>query len=201
MSLWRIRLTIHPDTQKKILEKKPLILAHWHGDELAVLHLVHRYKLATMTSTSKDGQLIDFVINKFGGATSRGSSTRGAVSALKGLIRLSRAGHILSIAVDGPRGPIYQPKPGVFELSRVCHAEIVPVGVSVQFAHTFHKSWNKTYLPYPFSRVEIHFGETIPVLSTEQNPKDQALAQDLTQRLFVARQQAAKLIAAPGAEC
>src|SRR5690606_18737721 len=109
----------------------------WHGDELAVLHLVKRYRLATMTSTSKDGAIIDYVIRKLGGDTSRGSSTRGAVTALKGLVRLGRSGRVLSLAVDGPKGPIYEPKPGVFELSKLCGAAIVPVGVAVTKAHVF----------------------------------------------------------------
>ena len=68
--------------------QNPLIFAHWHGDELCVLPLVPKYRIATMTSTSKDGALIDFAVRQFRGATSRGSSTRGGAGALKGLVRL-----------------------------------------------------------------------------------------------------------------
>jgi lysophospholipid acyltransferase (LPLAT)-like uncharacterized protein len=164
---------------------------------MALFHLVSIYKLATMTSTSRDGETVDFMIRKFGGDTSRGSSTRGGVSALKGLIRLCRSGRIASVAVDGPRGPIYQPKPGVFELSKLCHAPIVSVGVTASADFIFKKSWNKMRLPLPFSKVSIYLSEPMEALSPDSNAKDILLANELARRLASARQQAANLIAAP----
>lgn len=149
---WRIQLVEDPELIRRRQQKEPALLAHWHGDELAILHLVAHFKLATMTSTSKDGQIIDLVIRRLGGVTSKGSSTRGAVQALKGLVRLGKEGHPISMAVDGPKGPIYQVKSGVFELSRLLHAPIFPIGVICPKRHLFTKSWNQTYLPKPFSR-------------------------------------------------
>jgi lysophospholipid acyltransferase (LPLAT)-like uncharacterized protein len=192
---WRITIDEHPDVRRLIDSKAPLILAHWHGDELALFHLVTKYGLATMTSTSKDGQLVDFLLRMLGGKTSRGSSTRGGVSALKGLIRLCRSGHIISIAVDGPRGPIYQPKPGVFELSKLCEARIVPVGVTVSSAFIFKKSWNKTYLPLPFAQIKIKLDEPKIFVDENTNPKDFELSKQLTLQLNAARQHSAKIIA------
>ena len=192
---WRKKLIIAPEVRKALDENQPVILAHWHGDELAVLHLVKTFKLATMTSTSKDGQLIDFVINKFGGATSRGSSTRGAVGALKGLVRLVRSGRVASMAVDGPRGPIHQVKPGVFELSRLTKAIVVPVGVAADKPYVFEKSWNKAILPKPFSRVIMTFGQPLPAREKGALTKDPKLAEKLREMLFSARKKAAKLIA------
>lgn len=156
-STWRISIKWEDSS----LSDRSLIFAHWHRDELCVLPLVGRLKIATMTSTSKDGQLIDYVIRKFGGATSKGSSTRGAVSALKGLIRLVRKGHNSSMAVDGPKGPIYHVKPGVFELSKLTHATIIPVGIASHPHFTFEKSWNKARLPKPFARVYVYFSKPL----------------------------------------
>lgn len=192
---WR-KIIIEPDSLKSALANgEPLIMAHWHGDELAVLHLVRRYRLATMTSTSRDGSLIDFVIRAFGGKTVRGSSTRGGASALKGLVRLTKGGHPASMAVDGPKGPIYQVKPGVFELSRLAGAQIFPVSVATNSKHIFEKSWNKAYLPLPFARVAIVYGDPLPVVTREQDPKAPELAQKLSVALADAKQQASKLIA------
>ena len=193
---WRKKLILAPEVEQAFAQNKAVILAHWHGDELAVLHLVKTFKLATMTSTSKDGQLIDFVIKKMGGATSKGSSTRGAVGALKGLVRLVKSGRIASMAVDGPRGPIYQVKPGVFELSRLTGAIIVPVGVAVSKAHVFEKSWNKAILPLPFQRVIMTFGQPLNALEKGDLTKDPKLAEKLREMLFSSRKKAAKLIAA-----
>ena len=192
---WRKTVIEDEPLRNALDNNQPVIFAHWHGHELAITFLVSRYKLATMTSVSKDGQLIDYVIRKLGGATSKGSSSRGAVSALKGLIRLMKNGHPASMAVDGPRGPIHQVKPGVFELSRLAQAQIFPVGVAVGNAHVFEKSWNKAVLPKPFSKVAVCYGPPIPTLDKSKNPKDLEMANDLKQRISDACQQASKLIA------
>ncbi len=193
---WRKKLSIAPEVTEALKNNQPFILAHWHGDELAVLHVVRKFKLATMTSTSADGELIDFVIKKLGGQTSRGSSTRGGVRALKGLVRLIRNGWGGSVAVDGPRGPIHQVKPGVFELSRLTGAIIVPVGVYVRKPLVFEKSWNKAILPLPFQQVYLTFGQPIPALQKGALVKDTKLAEKLREMLFDSQKKAAKLIAA-----
>lgn len=172
--------------KKAKAEKRPLIFAHWHGNELCILPLVHPYKIATMTSTSKDGQLMDYAIHRLGGATSRGSSTRGGIGALKGLVRLMKGGYRASMAVDGPKGPLHQVKPGVFELSRLSNAMIVPMGAACSSAWVFEKSWNKAQLPKPFSRVIVHFQEPWPALTKEQSAKDSALARRLESEILSA---------------
>lgn len=194
-SSWRIQIIEHPAMQELVENNSPLILAHWHGDELAILHLVKRYKLATMTSTSKDGALVDYIIHRFGGATSRGSSTRGGVKALIGLIRLCKSGRITSVAVDGPRGPIYQPKPGILELSKICCASIAPTAVHSSLSYRFEKSWNKAFLPLPFSKVIIYFGEPLPPLNQDEDSKQLSHANRLRDHLFAAQSHLAKLIA------
>jgi len=194
-ALWRMRIIEHPDVSALLKRGESVILAHWHGDEYSVFHLVTRYSLATMTSTSRDGEIIDFLIHKLGGATSRGSSTRGGVGALKGLVRLSRAGRTVSIAVDGPRGPIYQPKPGVFELSKLSSAHIVPVGVAVNSFALFKKSWNQAYLPWPWAKVVVYLGQPLPPLTETDTPKDIKHPLVLKSRLTAAKQQAAEILA------
>lgn len=148
-----------------------------------------------MTSTSQDGSLVDFVIRKMGGATSRGSSTRGGIAALKGLIRLIRQGYRASMAVDGPKGPLHRVKPGVFELSRIANAYVVPVGVAASNGHVFQKSWNKALLPWPFSRVVITFSEPLSPITESALSREPELAQTLASSIANANQQASKLIA------
>lgn len=194
---WRVRFIEHPEAARLLRERKPVLLAHWHGDELALIHLVARLKLATMTSTSADGSLVDYVIRRLGGHTSRGSSTRGGIGALKGLVRFCRDGHPTSMAVDGPKGPYHQVKPGVFELSRLCDAPIVPVGVHTPNAFIFKKSWNKAVLPWPFAKVVIYFGEPLPALTKAQDPKSPELAKSLAAAIDDASGHAGKSIATP----
>lgn len=173
---WRIEC-VEPEALKEAKARGDrLIFAHWHGDELCIVPLVTPYKIATMTSTSKDGQLIDFVVRRLGGATSRGSSTRGGIGALKGLVRLVGEGYRASMAVDGPKGPLHKVKPGVFELSRLAKARIVPLGTAASREIIFQKSWNKAHLPKPFARVTVLFGEPWAPMGREADAKDEALA-------------------------
>jgi lysophospholipid acyltransferase (LPLAT)-like uncharacterized protein len=181
--------------KKAMAEKNPFLMAHWHGDEIALLHLTARYQIATMTSQSKDGQMMDVILRLLGAKTTFGSSTRGGVGGLKGLIRLVRGGSNCSFAVDGPKGPIYKAKPGVFELSRMLHCPIYVSGVSVDRAIHFPKSWNKTYFPKPFAKIVIEWQGPLPAVTKDQDPRDVALATQLESMLHSAKQQALKVIA------
>ena len=128
---WRIRLIEAPDLLARLENREPMIFSHWHGDEIVLVYLTRRYRIATITSTSKDGELMNTVIRLLGGVTTRGSSTRGGTSALKGLLRrLKTGGHNCSLAVDGPKGPLHQVKPGVFEVSRLVQAPIYVPGIT-----------------------------------------------------------------------
>lgn len=190
---WRKKVIISPSAKKLLSSKEPVIFAHWHGDELTLISQIKRFKIATMTSKSKDGELINSVLIKFGAHTSRGSSSRGAISGLKGLVRLCRQGHPVSFAVDGPRGPIYKTKPGVFELSKISQAQVIPVAADSNHKFTFQKSWNKTFIPLPFSKVVILYGEPIPCLNKTQDPRDPLILNTLDAALVSLKKQALDL--------
>ncbi|MCB0419876.1 MAG: DUF374 domain-containing protein [Bdellovibrionales bacterium] len=198
MASWRIRFVLSDEFKALTHQpEKTYILAHWHGDELALLPTIKKYPLCTMTSTSKDGALMNYVLNRLGMLTSRGSSTRGAVSALKGLIRLIKSQkRNPSMAVDGPKGPIYRPKPGVFELARLTKGQITPVAAAASHAKIFEKAWNKTFLPLPFSKVIILIGAPWPILDRTVDPKSTELAEKLRLDINAAKQQAVELITA-----
>ncbi len=189
-STWR-KVAIESSEMKALMrDNKPIIFAMWHGNELAMISYSTIYKCAAMTSQSKDGDLMDFVLRMLGFKTSRGSSTRGGISALKGIIRNSRAGYIPVFPVDGPKGPIYQPKPGVFEMSKIMNAHIIPSGIAHSGAIHFKKSWNKTFLPLPFSRVVLYWGAPIPPVNKNQDPRDPQLAKILKESLDACGQRA-----------
>lgn len=192
---WRVRI-IEPGSMKEALTKKePFVLAHWHGDELVLISLVKRYNIATIASQSKDGELMANVLKWLGARTSRGSSTRGGVQALKGLIRLMKEGGNCSFAVDGPKGPLHKVKPGVFEFARIAHAPIYVGGVYCDRAIHFPKSWNKTFLPKPFAKIIVCWIGPFKEISKDIDPRDPDLALELENLLHQARHQSFKFIA------
>lgn len=154
---WRITIVETEAFRAARASGRPQVFAHWHRDELAVLPQAGAYAIATMTSKSKDGQLIDFVVRKFGGLTAKGSSSRGGAGALRELVKLVISGRNASFAVDGPRGPIFKTKPGVFELSQLTGAIIIPVGIASRNRYIFKRAWNRARLPKLFTRVVVLF--------------------------------------------
>ncbi len=197
---WRLHVIESPGLKKALADGEKIVFAHWHGTELAIVSLIRTYRIATMTSTSKDGELMDFTVRRFGGATSRGSSTRGGIGALKGLIRLMSNGYRASMAVDGPKGPLHVVKPGVFELSRLAQARIVAMGSAASREIVFQKSWNKATLPKPFSRVVVYFGEPWPVITKDQSAKDEKMALRLADEISRACVTAAEHLTSKGSK-
>ena len=163
----------------RLKNKEPFVIAHWHGDELALIHVVKRYRLSAIASQSSDGQIVHTVLKLLGTKTSRGSSTRGGVGALKGLLALTKEGYNCSVAIDGPKGPIHKAKPGIFEMSRVLKAPIFYAGVHCDRKLTFEKSWNKAYLPKPFAQITIYWGGPLGPITKEMDPRDPKLAENL----------------------
>lgn len=190
---WRLQVVEADKLKENLKNKQPCILAHFHGDEAALLHFARTYRLSTMISTSKDGEMMNVIYKLLGGKTSRGSSTRGGVSALKGLIELSRKGSSCNIAVDGPKGPIFEVKPGVFELSRLLKEEIFTAGAYCESAWRFPRSWNQAYFPKPFAKVVVVWTGPFGPITKDQDPRSPELAKALQNQLFAARQQAANL--------
>lgn len=187
---WRIQIYESPDLKRALSENTPRVFAHWHGDELGILYLLKPYKSCAMISTSSDGAIMDRLVRLLGAQTSRGSSTRGGISALRGILRLAKDGWSPSVAVDGPKGPYHKVKAGVFEIAKLTGAEVFPLTVACSSAWVFEKAWNKTYLPRPFARLSVVFGPALPPLTRESDAHDTGLSSRLEIALFNAEQHA-----------
>ena len=193
---WRVTLVEPASLKQRLKDREPVLFAHWHGDELPLLQLTRIYRIATITSTSKDGEIMNTVLKLLGGETSRGSSTRGGSGALRCLIRLVREGrHNSNFPIDGPKGPRHRAKPGVFEISRLLQLPIYPGGIDCDRAWHFPRSWNKTFLPKPFSQVVIYWTEGLPPVSADEDPRSPKLAETLENAVHHAKAQAQKTLA------
>lgn len=181
---WRVELDEQPPFLEEVQNPQPIVIAHWHGNELALIHLVKRYRIATMASQSRDGEIMNRILISLGAATSRGSSSRGGMAGMRGLIRLCKTDrHNVSFAVDGPKGPLHVVKPGVFEFSRLMNAPIYAASVSTDRAWCLHRSWNRAILPKPFARVRIRFVRVLDPISKIMDIHDSAVADKLTPHL------------------
>ena len=152
---WRVAHINRPDSSQA-----PVVYAHWHQDELLLVGAYVGSRMTIMASRSRDGELMKQVLQKLGYSVVRGSSSRGGAGGLKGLIDAVRnEGLNASLAVDGPRGPIFELKPGILKLAQQSGAALVPGGCASNRKFVFKKAWNQCYLPLPFSKSVIVYGK------------------------------------------
>lgn len=172
---WRKKVIFHPDFQKIIDEDELISVAFWHQDIFASLYLIKKFKIVSMASDSKDGELITRMIEHFGGQVVRGSSRRGAIKALKAMLTLAKTTRLWTvISVDGPIGPRNKAKSGIIEVSRIGGSYIVPLGIYASKKWVLTKTWDQTEIPKFFSRVVYYFGPPIPPKTLDpKSEKDQ----------------------------
>lgn len=145
---------------------KNLIYACFHQDDLACLPYFSQRNICILISQSKDGQILASAVEHMGYQTVRGSSHRGGVAGLFAGMRKVMEGHKMTIAVDGPKGPIYKVKEGITAVSNKAQRPIVPVRGFPLWKHVFVNSWNKATLPLPFTKIILCIGK-IGFYSTE----------------------------------
>jgi lysophospholipid acyltransferase (LPLAT)-like uncharacterized protein len=172
---------------------QPVILVLWHEQLLPLVHERRGTGTVSLVSEHADGEYIARVIERMGMSTVRGSSTRGGIQGLKGMIRAARAGHDLALTPDGPRGPAHVFKPGALLAAQVTGLPIIPYAAAVSGAWRLG-SWDRFIVPHPFSTVRVGFGE--PRWIDRDAPREtlevraRELASDLdalSERLAVAR--------------
>ena len=108
------------------------ILAFWHTHLLLMPHSRYKRPISVMISRSKDGEYISRVIDWYGVAVARGSSTRGGGAALRELLREARAGKNIVFTPDGPKGPARIAKDGVVYAAKATGLPIVPVAFAAK---------------------------------------------------------------------
>jgi lysophospholipid acyltransferase (LPLAT)-like uncharacterized protein len=154
--------------------KTPTLVAFWHGEILMNPFLYKKFmqdiKMSLMISEHFDGELIARTASFFGFDFVRGSSSRGAIKALKESFKLVDRGVSLAITPDGPRGPRHSVADGIVAIAQ---KKNLPIVVYRYKASKFWqmKSWDKFIVPKPFSRLDFYASEPFYVTGL---PKDEA---------------------------
>ena len=142
-------------------DRKP-IFAFWHGRILPATYFWRGRGIVVMTSENFDGEWIARIIRWFGYRTARGSTSRGGSRALVQLRRDVRQGFPAAFTVDGPRGPSRSVQPGAVWLASLTGSPILPFHIEAE-RYWSARSWDRTQVPRPFSRVAVAIGEPIDV--------------------------------------
>lgn len=154
----------------KEIEKKrgKIAFAFWHGEQFFLIPFFSFKNIGIMVSLSRDGEKQAKLLSSLGYKPIRGSSSKGAISALIELIKYARDGNWTGFALDGPRGPIHQPKPGIIKLAYKTDAKIIPLRVFSSKKWILSKAWDKYFIPKPFSKVILSIRKPLELSGKEE---------------------------------
>lgn len=145
------------------LQGEPTLFVLWHNRLFMAADIVRRYRaghpLYSLISASKDGAWLNALFSALGLRTVRGSSSRLGREAASDLLEVLGAGNDVGITPDGPRGPLYEMKPGAFVVARRARTRVVLAGMDFESSWRM-ASWDGFHVPRPFSRVHLRF-ETV----------------------------------------
>lgn len=155
-----------------LAEKRGVILAFWHG-RLMMAPFVRDEtdaKVYMLVSQHRDGEIITKGTRKFGVSFIRGSAanpskpdkSKHGASAVAQIVGALKAGDVVGITPDGPRGPRNKVQRGIVKIAQYSGAPIIPVGASTTRGK-FFKSWDCFLAALPFSRLIYVVGPPIRV--------------------------------------
>jgi len=143
----------------EIPNSSPVIYAFFHQHEFNLMPYFMDKSIMAIVSNSKDGSMLAGAMEFLGFLTARGSSHRGGNEAFYKSLEFLKKNYSVCVAVDGPKGPIFKVKHGAVTLSQRSSIPIVPISARPHAAHQFKKSWEQSYLPYPFSKIDVYIGK------------------------------------------
>ncbi len=155
--------------KRLLTESRPVILASWHNrlfyfSVLIMKDLLKKgFKLAIMSSLSKDGEIGAIMGRRGGVRVVRGSSTKGGTAGFRSFFRvMKKEGYSVIILPDGSKGPRYESKKGVVFLAQLSGNPVVPMSYSAD-RYWEIPSWDRLIIPKPFAKISIVIGEDIRV--------------------------------------
>lgn len=182
------RITAHhiDPVLKLVDEKHNLVFAAMHGHLAGCMHFIRTYhNLTGIVSQSKDGDIATALFNKLGVTeVVRGSSSKGGKEALIQSLEIMKDKNYHSVvAIDGPKGPILNVKPGAVYIAKQTSKIIVPVVCSCNSFYQFNKSWDKFVLPYPYAKLDIYYGDPYTISDSFEKEDVNAEIEGLKKRL------------------
>lgn len=184
-----LRLEVRSDPSLSGVADRPWVLCFQHGRQFPLLAWRRRRPTTVLVSLSRDGSLQARALGVLGFSVVRGSSSRGGVRGLAGLVaRMKRGGFDAAFAVDGPRGPLGVVKEGALVAARATGAVLVPMGSAARRAHVFSRAWDRFILAWPLSRAVVALGAPI-------EPADGDAAARLERAIALANEEAARCAA------
>ncbi len=155
----------------------------WHQRMFYFFHDFGSRHVTMMISKSKDGEYANALALKLGFYSVRGSATRGGRTAMHELIdKIRGGGHKAGMMADGPKGPPRVLKMGSIKIARETGRPIIPMMYGAKRRIVF-KSWDRYFLPVPFTQVVLLHGEPVFVPPDADEAECERLRQIIERRM------------------
>lgn len=143
-------------------DRRPVVLAVWHGKLFLTPWFLRRFDLVPLVSPSRDGELITRIVLGWKYRVIRGSGSHPVLKAWGELLRELKSGGGVIMVADGPRGPARVLKPGCVRLAQETGAVLVPFTISARKKKIL-RSWDSFMVTRPFGRATVVFGEPLTI--------------------------------------
>ncbi|WP_309387355.1 lysophospholipid acyltransferase family protein [Cerasicoccus frondis] len=159
---WCSTLRIQPDEEARrcLADPSPTVFVLWHNRLFGIGEVHRRFRrphvdrpIYGLISASKDGAWLAAFFEKIGIRAIRGSSSWRGMQALRESLKVLDEGD-LGITPDGPRGPCYDFKSGAALIARKTDCPVVLLSLNYGRSKRLG-SWDRFYLPWPFTKVEL----------------------------------------------
>lgn len=175
---------------------EPMVVAFWH-EVLPLMPVLVRFgrrrpgftdmPILFLVSRHNDGQFISAIMQRFDLTPIYGSSSKGGPAALQSMLRALRAGAIIGITPDGPRGPARQAAVGVAQLAALAGVPVIPIGGAITNGPRL-PTWDRMMLPLPFGRGVLICGPPITVNRQDWREAVPRIAAEMNEAMGRARQ-------------
>ena len=142
--------------------KKPFILAFWHGQLMTFSYTWKiNKKLNILASSHSDGRFGASIARYFKVNNIPISSDSNNLS-LRPIFKILNSNNYIAITPDGPRGPKEKVSEGIIKIAKISKVPIIPVGFGSSKNFCL-KSWDSFLITLPFSKCRIVWGDSITI--------------------------------------
>ena len=156
----RVRWHNRSGLDELVAGDRAYIIAMWHNCSTIAGWVLRNSAATVIVSESRDGEYVSRLANLFGINTIRGSSSAGALKAMRGAMELLRANRPIAVTPDGPRGPKYKMQTGALWLAAAHKVPIIPLHIESSRQWVLN-SWDNHRFPKPFANIHIGVGDPI----------------------------------------
>ena len=164
----KINIKNNDFSKKMWKDKKPFILAFWHGQLMMIGHVWKTKAVLNMLASShSDGRVGAYIAGYFN-LKNISIEAKNKAPSLRQIFKILNDGHYIGITPDGPRGPNKKVSEGIIKIAINSQVPIIPLGFASNKNFRL-KSWDSFLITYPFSKCNFVWGDpiTIPSMTKE----------------------------------